>query len=204
MFSLSLHRAVAFSFTMAANDYYNSQFSRPQPQPYYNYSQETDISAPPYTSQTPLYLSRSRQAEPSPVSPFEAPFDDHVYPARPQDSQYSFDQDSTYYSQGGGGRHKQGSISSSRDDILLREHPKHTGETDHVYEAPMPQISKNLRDPMEPAKSRLAFGIFKRDRRIPWVVYILTIIQFSVFIAEIVKNGKLSSTQDILHLLNST
>jgi len=182
------HRhSAACSSTMAANDYFNPQFSRPQPQPYHSYGSE---AAPPYSSKAPSYSSPSRPSEQSPVSPFEAPLDDHVYPARPQDSQYSFGQDSTYYSQGGGGRPAQGSVSSFRDDIPLRAHPKHTGETDHVYDAGDPRITPTLGDPMEPPKSRLGLGFFKKDGRIPWVVYILTIIQFSVFISEIVKNGK--------------
>jgi hypothetical protein len=81
-------------------------------------------------------------------------------------------------------------MSSFRDDIPLREQPKHTGDTDHVYDAGDPQINPIITDPMEPATSRLGFGLFKRNGRIPWVVYMFTIIQFSVFIAEIVKNGK--------------
>lgn len=174
---------------MAANDYFNSQFSRLQPQPYQNYGYGGE-AAPPYSSQAPSYSSQSRPAEPSPVSPFEAQFDDHVYPARPQDSQYSLGQDSAYYSQGGGGRPVHGSVSSFRDDIPLREHPKHTGETDHVYDAGDPRITPTLGDPMGKSKSRLGFGFFKKDGRIPWVVYILTIIQISVFISEIVRNGK--------------
>jgi hypothetical protein len=174
---------------MAANDYFNPQFSRAQPEPYQNHGYGSE-AAPPYSSQAPSYSSQSRPAERSPVSPFEAPFDDHVYPTRPQDSQYSLGQDSTYYSQGGGGRPAHGSVSSFRDDIPLREHPKHTGETDHVYDIGDPRITPTLGDPMEKPKSRLGFGYFKKDGRIPWVVYILTIIQFSVFISEIVKNGK--------------
>lgn len=178
---------------MAANDYYNSQYSRPQPQPYYNYEQGLDSSAPPYSSHAPSYSSQSRPTELTPVSPFEGPFDDHVYPVRPQDSQYSLGQDSVYYGQGASGRPSLGSASPFRDEIPLRDQPKPAGETDHVYDVGDPRISPNLGDPMEPPKSRLAFGFFKKDGRIPWVVYAFTIIQFSVFIDEIVKNGKPSS-----------
>jgi membrane associated rhomboid family serine protease len=88
----------------------------------------------------------------------------------------------------------QSSVSSFRDDIPLREQPKHTGETDHVYDVGDPRITSTLGDTMEPPKSRLGFGFFKKDGRIPWVVYVLTIIQFSVFIAEIVKNAQLTGS----------
>lgn len=177
---------------MAANEYYSHSSSQPQPQfqpqPYLSYSQGRASPAPP------SYTSHARPTEASPVSPFEAPFDDHVYSHRPQDSQYSLGHDSTFYSQGGGGRPQPGSVNSFRDDIPLRDHPKNGGgsETDHVYDAGDARMPPTLGDSGKSPSSRLGLGFFKKDGRIPWVVYIFTTIQVAVFIAEIVKNGKIT------------
>jgi hypothetical protein len=182
---------------MAANDYYNAQSHRPQPQSYNSYGSAPSGPAPPYSStadSSQAYLTQIRPTDPFPVSPFEAS-DDHVYPARHhgRDSQYSFSQDTTYYSQGGGGR-SQDDSGSFRDDIPLRDHrkPSATTETDHVYDAGEPGLPPTLNDGRTSPPSKKAFGFFKRGDKIPWVVYTLTIIQFSVFIAEIVKNGEFS------------
>ncbi|TAQ88764.1 hypothetical protein B7494_g2930 [Chlorociboria aeruginascens] len=127
---------------MAANDYYNS-FSRPQQSqspPYQSYN----ARSPAATSQS--YFAQGTgpsqsQTRPSasPVSPFEAPFDDHVYPAGGySQSQQSLGQESRYYGQGGGGR-PDDSPGGFRDDIPLRDHPQvphKDSDIDHVYDAP--------------------------------------------------------------------
>jgi hypothetical protein len=171
---------------MAANSYYNPS-SRPQPQHFQSYGQQSDSTpAPPYSSLPP------HAQAPSPVSPFEAPFDDHVYPMRPQDSQQSFGEDSTYYGQGGRGRLPQSSTNSFRDDIPLRDHvPKQNIETDHVYDARESGMPAGIGSGGESPKR--GFGYFKTPKgKIPWVVYGFTIIQVAVFIAEIVRNGEYS------------
>jgi membrane associated rhomboid family serine protease len=167
---------------MATNDFYNHSSSRPQQQQAqpYNYGRRAESPAPSYTT-----YAQNKKA-----SPFEAPFDDHVYPVRPQDSLYSLGQQSTNYNQGGGGRPQPSTENSFRDDIPLRDHAKHNGATDHVYDAGEAGIPPRASDGRQGPKSRRGFGWFKKDGRIPWVVYVLTIIQLSVFIAEIVKNGK--------------
>lgn len=171
---------------MAANDYYNPEPSRPHPQPYHSYDQGTNGPAPPYTS-------HAAPTSHSPVSPFEGPFDDPVYPARPQDSQYSFSQDTTYYSQGGGGRVQQ-DANSFRDDIPLRDHHKPSISTDHVYDANDPGLPPNVHEGRKSPKAKKGFGFFSKSGRIPWVVYALTVIQTAVFIAEIVKNSQLTGS----------
>jgi hypothetical protein len=190
---------------MAANEYYNpsSQQQAPQPtQPQYNY-QSYNSSTPPPLSSAPSYHSqapsRPGTTRPehvnSPVSPFEAPFDDHVYPLHPPgaqrfDSQSTLGGDSRYYGQGGGGRMEHSD--SYNDDIPLRDHPAvppkdATQETDHVYDAPIApgHLEEGRR------KNRMSgMGVFKKAKgRIPWVTYILTLVQTIVFIVEIVKNG---------------
>ena len=154
---------------MASPNYYGSQ---PEYQPYQAYGND---AAPAYTS-APSYTSR---AEPHGVSPFEAPFDDHVYPARPQDSQQSFG--SSTYGQGP----KPQDTSEFRDDIPLRDQGRKHMSTDHVYDA------AELGMAAKRENKRPGFNFFRKSGgRIPWVVYTLTIIQTAVFIAEIVKSGK--------------
>jgi hypothetical protein len=181
---------------MAANDYFNpsSRLQQQSSPPYYqSYNPSAPSIAPSYHTNPP---SRTPSARPyeiaSPVSPFEAPFDDHVYPiGRPGvhqfDSQSSLGADSRYYGQGGGGRLEQSN--SFQDDIPLRDHPgvppKDDNSTDHVYDAPAPaQLEEGRRNRFS------GLGMLKKPKgRIPWLVYILTTVQVAVFIAEIVKNG---------------
>lgn len=180
---------------MAANDYYNPSSRQEQhPQPYQSYNPPAPSIAPSYHTNPP---SRTPSARPEQVSPFEAPFDDHVYPMGPQgghqyDSQSSLGGDSRYYGQGGGGRIEQ--TNSYEDGIPLRDHPgvpaKDNNATDHVYDAPPPmQMEDGGR------RNRLSgMGMFKKAKgRIPWLVYILTTVQVAVFIAELVKNGMYAS-----------
>jgi hypothetical protein len=196
---------------MAANDYYNpsshhEELHTPQPQ-YQSYNPPqapSSTSLPAYTSQPPSRTQSARPTEISLVSPFEAPFDDHVYPmggtAQRFDSQSTLGADSRYYGQGGGGR--QESTNSFRDDIPLRDHPATPAKdtsTDHVYDAGDPgapshlntQYSNQPYPPLEEGrpKRRSGMDFLKKKGRIPFVVYTLTLVQVIVFIVEIVKNG---------------
>ncbi len=104
-------------------------------------------------------------------------------------SETTLGQDTRYYGQGGGGRLEPSN--SYQDDIPLRDHPglKPNDSTDHVYDAPDPVAPARLEEGRGP-KRMSGMGMFKTKGRIPWITYILTIIQVAVFIAEIVKNGK--------------
>ncbi|KAL3418740.1 rhomboid family membrane protein [Phlyctema vagabunda] len=210
---------------MASNDYYNPHAQQQQQHPDQNQAQPTqpyyesynDPARPPlhsYNSTAPSYHSQAPQPPtgPSPVSPFEAPFDDHVYPLggpatahnyNPQDSQSSFGQDSRYYGQGGGGR-PQDSTNSFPEDIPLQNQSQHPAGaikhqqplTDHVYDAGESGIPPGATDGRH--KRRSAMGTMFQGKgpkkRVPWVVYIFTIIQTAVFIAEIVKNAQLTGS----------
>jgi hypothetical protein len=156
---------------MSANDYYNPTSRQNQtPQPYYqSYNpQPPPLSGPPsYHSQTPSLhpsLPSRNPSVASPVSPFEAPFDDHVYPAGGLDGQHRMDSQSTlgadsrYYGQGGGGR--QDSLTSFRDDIPLRDHPRlppksNVDMNDHVYDAGDPTVPPHLMEEARPKRRRL-------------------------------------------------
>ncbi|RFU30703.1 hypothetical protein B7463_g5596, partial [Scytalidium lignicola] len=177
---------------MAANDYYNPQSS--QPEPYHQYHNDySQQSLPSYRSELPSQV-------PPRSSPFEAPFDDHVYPLG--GSQSSFGQDSRYYGQGGDGR-PQNSMSST-DAIPLRDQvpPKDNDVTDHVYdaaEAP-PYLQDTRRNRLSGMGGRGGIGgMFKKKGRIPWVVYTFTLVQVAVFIAEIVKNATLTKSPIEIH-----
>jgi hypothetical protein len=164
---------------MAANDYYNSHSSQAHGQaPYYQNN-----------SSLPSYHSNPSQTAQSPVSPYEAPFEEGSYPlggmnSHGMDSQSALGHDNRYYGQGG-------SQNSFRDDIPLREHSampsKDDEPTDHVYDIP-PNATGVGERPNRTGESRR--GFFKRPlSKIPWVVYTLTLIQVAVFIAEIARNG---------------
>ena len=200
---------------MAANDYYNPSLhheDRHTPQPQYqsyNSPQAPPSTAlPPYTSQPPSRPQTARPTEISPVSPFEAPFDDHVYPMGGtaqrygNDSQSTLGADSRYYGQGGGGH--MDSTNSFRDDIPLRDHtalPAQGASTDHVYDAGDPGAPSHLNNqnsnqynqqyPVEEGRANRKSGLnfLKKKGRIPFVVYTFTLVQVIVFIVEIVKNG---------------
>jgi hypothetical protein len=74
------------------------------------------------------------------------------------------------------------------DDIPLQNRAsanKFGDVNDHVYDAPQQRKAH---------KGRVRLGelgmLGSNAKRIPWVVYLFTIIQVAVFIGEIVKNGK--------------
>jgi hypothetical protein len=148
---------------MAANDYYNPDSRQQTPRPYqgYNPQQPPFQSLPSYHSQAPSRNpSHAGHSAVSPISPFEAPFDDHVYPAgnldgHRMDSHSTLGADSRYYGQGGGGR--QDSTTSFRDDIPLRDHPgappkSGLDSTDHVYDAADPSVPPHLMEEARPKR----------------------------------------------------
>jgi len=186
---------------MAANDYYNQ---KPLPDPtfpptgYSGGGQQpassaySTYSAPPpsYTSQQPPYGGKNQQ------SPFETPFDDHVYPASahqtPSSSQHQLSQQDSDYQRLARVPSDDMAYNHGADDIPLE--PQGRSRTnngmkdpemqDHVYDAPQRKKSR---------KRRVRFGelgmLGSNQKRIPWVVYVLTVIQVAVFIGEIVKNA---------------
>lgn len=167
---------------MAANDYYNTG-SRPALTPYTNQYNEAPL--PPLPHEEAGYPKPTR-------SPFEAPFDDHVYPmASHKPSQSSFGQDSAYY-----GARATDSNPSFGDDIPLKNNPgvrpHNDNSIDHVYDAPPPMMANTYAS--DDGQKRKGMGLLSRNgKRIPWVTYLLTLIQVAVFIGEIAVNGKPSN-----------
>ena len=156
---------------MAANEYYNPSASRlghrpPDP--------VSPLHSPdPYTAHPPQH--------PQPF--LSSSLEDTSYRPYADHSQQSIP--SPYYASGGGGREHEPSAYS--DDIPLRQHPsKH--DSDVVMHDNLPDDPAIIdRPPQNAARKRRKQGFF--GRKIPWAVYTFTLIQVSVFIAELAKNG---------------
>lgn len=184
---------------MDPNDYYYSNRPLPAPSngPYGGYTPTTSYStpAPPYSSLNPSLNPLPHQPQHvSTNSPFESVFDDHVYPVDSwQGSQtdmhqpYKYNQDTAYYGQG---RVSPDDRGYTADDIPLQDRPplKDPELNDHVYDAD----GRKSRQKKEKGKIRFGqLGMLGSDKkRIPWVVYVFSVIQIAVFIGEIVKNGE--------------
>lgn len=190
---------------MSNRDYYgNKPLPNPSGHPYYSTPDEREPSAylasvpPPYASQQHLASadrpapSVSPLSAPSP-SPFDTPFDDHVYPASshqtPSSSNHQLSQQDTDYHDLSRVPSDEMAYNHPTDDIPLQNRPppnKYGDMIDHVYDAPQQQ-KKSRR-----GRVRLGeLGMLGSDaKRIPWVVYLFTVIQIGVFVGEIVKNGK--------------
>ncbi|KAI1393234.1 rhomboid-domain-containing protein [Hypoxylon trugodes] len=179
---------------MAANEYYNDSSRR-----YNTYEPSlSSVNPPSYTSQP------HHQDHPgaSTVSPFESVFDDHVYPTNSHShqtsdsantSQQNFAYDTRYHGSAPGDVSPVGT-----DDIPLRHQNKTPGfaadSNDHVYDVPEQEGGgRGL-----PKRNLLRFGelgmLGSEKRRIPVMVYLFSIIQIAVFIAELVKAAQLTGS----------
>lgn len=152
-----------------------------------------DISYPPAASYNnnndPTH--QNTQGRPD-QSPFDTVFDDHVYPmnSRPTPGSSTGDlgqqnlyQDTGYY--GGAGR------TPGQEEIPLQDRPNKDVEmNDHVYDAPVGSGGRSGKKSKK-GKVRLGeLGMMGSDKkRIPWIVYLFSLIQIGVFIAQIVRNG---------------
>ncbi|KAI0544329.1 rhomboid-domain-containing protein [Xylaria curta] len=189
---------------MAANDYYGGSAS------HYNRNQY-EPSIAPSTNPPPSYTSHQPYQPPqgapkqsghvgaTPTSPFETVFDDHVYPSQTHPpsssldtSQQSFAHDTRYHGAGSPGGSPVGT-----DEIPLRQQNKPLGylneSTDHVYDAEPTTRRRGA------TKSKaLGFGqlgmLGSDKKRIPIIVYLFSVIQIAVFIAELVKAAQLTGS----------
>ncbi|OAA60442.1 rhomboid family membrane protein [Niveomyces insectorum RCEF 264] len=148
-------------------------------------------------------------------SPFETVFDDHVYPANTHHSYTKPTPDTGYYGLGGSGMRSpsEDNMLANADGIPLRDRAgnnKGAESPDHVYDVP-----QNGRIPLNGGgdgggsssrgrKGRVRFGELgmlgaNNKKRIPWMVYLFTLAQVAVFIAEIVKNGILTGSPIMIH-----
>ena len=173
---------------MAANHFYNSHPS--------DQIRRADAPLPPLPIPLSSYSSyrpeHTGQAD-SPITPTDydtnGPFHRHY-------SQQSIGGDSKYYGAGGGGRiSEQGAYA---DDIPLRSNTVQYStdgeppnkqpfaeETGLPYPSSEPQAGTNRKRQRKKKFFRLSNT---------WVVYVLTVIQVTVFIVELVRNGRLDLT----------
>ncbi|KAK3325746.1 hypothetical protein B0H66DRAFT_599888 [Apodospora peruviana] len=192
---------------MAANDYYNQKpLPDPAPGSYGGPASSIYSSAPPsYHAQQQHLATNDRPTHGvTPLSanhsPFETVFDDHVYPASthqtPNSSQHQLSQQDTGYHSLGRVPSEEMAYNHPTDDIPLQNQGSGRGNgvkdsdlQDHVYDAPQQQ---------RPRKGRVRFGelgmLGSNAKKIPFVVYLFTIIQVGVFIGEIVKNATLTGS----------
>ncbi|KAI1102672.1 rhomboid-domain-containing protein [Jackrogersella minutella] len=180
---------------MAANEYYDSSRHHNAYEP-----SLVSTSPPSYTSQTHQQQDRPPA---STVSPFESVFDDHVYPTNSQSrhtpdplntSQQNFAYDTRYHGSAPGDVSPVGT-----DDIPLRQQSNKSpagfaaDSTDHVYDT-TDQEERGRRG----IPKRLRFGelgmLGSEKRRIPFMVYLFSLIQIAVFIAELVKAAQLTGS----------
>ena len=160
---------------MAANEYYSSSPSRGN-QPRYD--------APPRLPLDPYAPYSSHPNQPSPPH-ISSPYEDTSY--RPDVDRNQQSTPSPYYASGGGGRETEPNPYS--DDIPLRQHP--SKGSSEILRDPLPYDPAIIDRPAQNAARRRRKHGFFGGRKIPWVVYTLTLIQVCVFIAELAKNGEL-------------
>lgn len=196
---------------MAANEYYNSAggaHSRYDTYDTYEPSIAPSTKPPTYVSRQNTHTHPNNNPAAGAAglgpSPFETDFDDHVYPAASHSgssthpsamgsSQQNLGHDTGYHGA------TPGNVSPlGPDDIPLRDHAKPYGtapgpmdSNDHVYDAPE-QGAVGARGVGKKGKIRFGeLGMLGSDRqKIPFLVYLFTVIQIAVFIGELVKACK--------------
>ncbi|KAI9845500.1 MAG: hypothetical protein M1837_004839 [Sclerophora amabilis] len=182
---------------MAANDYYNYTPSPHRPNVDFNAPlPPTPLS----TNQRPAESSHNQSSIPVESSPLG----DHLYSSNPyhiRDSRQSLASDSPYHGTTTGGAYGQDPYA---DNIPLKPQastfspqqldgqntkPYPTGlEGGVAGSSGVPNRKKKRRHWLLPSKGPK-----------PWFVYVMTVIQISVFIAEIVKNSVLTKSPIMIH-----
>lgn len=187
---------------MASNGYYyggNQQPPSHQTTPYYDASHapasESELpqvynpayAEAPYGNPYGAPVSHHQQPTTG-ASPFDTVFDDPAYPTNANpgpggasssdiSQQGFYHQDTSYYG-------------SRTENIPLQDHTSKSPEvTDHIYDAPAGQ-SNHRRDKRGKVRIGELGMLGAHKKRIPWLVYIFSVAQVAVFIAEIVRNGK--------------
>ena len=197
---------------MAANEYYNtasshgdprradSPFSAYNPAPSHQEVQRTDSSYSAYNpapsheegrrTDFPFSAYNPNQKDPSTISPISTRSEDPSYYGYGRQSEQSLPTNHNYphHTASAGGRKID--FTPYDDDIPLQPHPPETPQKDYNPIVGRLQPSDPEFDERSlPARrhERRKRGPF--DGRVPWVVYFLTLVQVSVFIGELARNG---------------
>ncbi|KAK5122069.1 hypothetical protein LTR85_004315 [Meristemomyces frigidus] len=162
---------------MASNDYYQ---------------QNTYHHSDPYHDQDYDRYDNHNEA-PLPPLPTSSPFDDRTYP-------YSHQAPSQSYLGAGGRIHDDADPFEDDNAIPMNgRKPKHDSATtiSPILPGQMEDPFVRDADPRKQRRRRSKDGWFKG--KITWVVYVLTVVQLVVFIAELVKNGILTKSPIEIH-----
>ena len=154
---------------MASNDYFNHD-ARPNTHamPYRDYSERRGSPLPSQSAYTP-----------------HSPYGGDTYP-------YSHQTPAQSYSGASGGFPEESDPFDDGDAIPLNSRKaKHDSTHSIAPILPHEQEDPFVRDVDQRRKKRLKQDDGWFTGKITWVVFVLTIIQLIVFIAEIIKNGKL-------------
>ncbi|KAK3616080.1 hypothetical protein LTR56_022432 [Elasticomyces elasticus] len=157
---------------MAANDYYDAT----------------------YQKQTPYHdpLDSGRHESPLPPLPASAPYQEHAYPYQHQAPAQTY----SGYSGYSGRSHDDPDPYEDENAVPMNTRRKHDSSTtiDPILPHQMEDPFVRDADPRKKRrrKSTSQQGWFKG--RITWVVYVLSVVEICVFIAELVKNGILTKT----------
>jgi hypothetical protein len=160
---------------MAANEYYSSQTSQPYTRPQY-LDTRPQGPAPGPAPYNPSYSSSSiDQSRPSLVSAADDRRNDYD-----NSSRYSQFSDTIPLK-------NQQSINTNQDD--WRTQPNQFDNSPESQNAP-PFLPKQKQKPQKKK------GFF--SGKIPWVVYVVSLVQITIFIAEIIQNGKSQEQSELL------
>ena len=183
---------------MATNAFYNSTLHK----------RLSEAGLPPL----PIPLSSYSAYRPQSVSHSESPFTPNFekkgpfYRAQTQDSN---DSESQLFNFGNDRSNDSGRFA---DNVPLKPQHEQTPSDGELSKKGDPDLDKSLPIPVSQRRKRRREpekkGFFKG--RVPWVVYIFTLVQLTVFIVEMVKNGEFSlcdnktASHDILAILTGT
>ncbi|KAI9873641.1 MAG: hypothetical protein M1830_010766 [Pleopsidium flavum] len=183
---------------MATDDYYNPSSTGRSGR-----SHDYNAPLPPLPSSSPFYSTQMPTHIATSIAPVSSPFENPAYPPYAQRSQTSFGSDSAYHGAGQGGRAQDSGPYA--DDIPLRPHPQKTSSEEWTAQNQQRYGSDDTQGLSELGKGGKGTRGRKKRRngffsgKIPWVVYVLTLVQTSVFIAELVRNAILTKTPIEIH-----
>ena len=189
---------------MAARDFYNAGYGGGG-QSGHNRVESQPPTLPPLSINRYSSLAVEPQSYESPISP-----SNDRTPLYQTQRTRSDESESRFYGAGTGGRTDDPRHFS--DEIPLRENPQRYSSDPHQYSSdkksqkkpitspeeaglPLPAASRSRKKrPREPEKKEPFFS-----RKSPWVCYIMTLIQLTVFIAEIVRSSILTGSPIEIH-----
>ena len=174
------------------------------------YSSQQHLADPEAQARSQQYGNDNGNGRGVGASPFETVFDDHMYPAASRQATNMTGGDTSYYGAVSRTPSEDNMLASvGPDGIPLRDRVGNkiggAESPDHVYDIPQGGMAGAVPGGAAGGNGRKArFGELgmlgaNNRKRIPFVVYIFTIAQIAVFIAEIVKNGILTGSPIMIH-----